>query len=610
MADRLRLLFVGLWAALLIAKIGLAAWLPPLVDETFYTWEGRHLAWAYSDLPGLTAWLTRLGIELGGLNPLAVRLPFLALGAAVPWLVVGLARRWFDPVHAWLAGLLALAMPLSGSLGMLATPDVPLVLAMLLCLDGIARLRERIDRAGLAVLALGLAMGALSHYRFVLALAAGLAGLLLDPRGRRLLGEPRVWAAIALGALAWLPLMLWNLQYGGAGLRFQFVDRHPWAFHAEGWTWLPSQFLLVTPALFVLLAWTLATAWRRRADPAAPWGLLAGFAAVAVPGYFVMGFFVDSERVSFHWPLAGWLALAVAAPAVLQAWPAWARRAVWGLAGLGLTALLGYHTAAAMPAARHALAGNALYPGYFAGWPELAAELRRLDLPPDTAIVANYLDVGAQLAFNLDRPDVLVLEHAKNQHSGRAAQLRHWRQVYQRQPGATAPVLLVVDQHADKMEHQLAEFHRLCETFGPLPAPTVLNVDHGRKRYLLFRIVGRGDGGCVAPALMYIDRPRGKGSLPARFEVAGWAFKEGVGLSRVEVTLDERVVAEAEYGLPMPHVAAFWKVSTDPNHPKVGFRAQVDASALAPGRHWLGLRLHGADGSVETTGGMPVTLGR
>jgi len=594
-----------------VAKICLAAWLPPLVDETFYTWEGRNLAWAYSDLPGLTAWLTRLGIELGGLNPLAVRLPFLALGAAVPWLVVALARRWFGPAHAWLAGLLALAMPLSGTLGMLATPDVPLVLAVLLCLDAIARLRQRVDLAGLAVLVLGLAMGALTHYRFALALAAGLAGLLFDPRGRRLLTEPRVWAAIALGALAWLPLLLWNLQYGGAGVRFQFVERHPWAFHAGGWTWLPSQFLLVTPALFLLLAWTLALAWRRRHDPEQPWGLLAGFAAVAVPGYFVMGFFVDSERVSFHWPLAGWLALAVAAPTILRTWPTWARRAVWGLAGLGLATLLGYHTAAALPAARLALAGSGAYPGYFAGWQELAAEVRRLDLPADTRIVANYLDVGAQLAFNLDRPDVLVLEHAKNRHSGRAAQLRHWGQVYAGPGGSTsAPILLVVDHHADKMEHQLAEFHRLCETFGPLPPPRVLNVDHGRKRYLLFRIDGRSEGGCVAPALMYIDRPRGKGTLPARFEVAGWAFKEGVGLTRVEVTLDDRVVAQAEYGLPMPHVAAFWKVSSDPHQPNVGFRAQVDASALAPGRHWLGLRLYGGDGSVEATAGMPVMLGR
>jgi len=44
-------------------------------------------------------------------------------------------------------------------------------------------------------------------------------------------------------------------------------------------------------------------------------------------------------------------------------------------------------------------------------------------------------------------------------------------------------------------------------------------------------------------------------------------------------------------------VADFWKISTDPNHPRVYFRAQVEGAS--PGARWLGLRLYGADGSVE-----------
>ena len=44
-------------------------------------------------------------------------------------------------------------------------------------------------------------------------------------------------------------------------------------------------------------------------------------------------------------------------------------------------------------------------------------------------------------------------------------------------------------------------------------------------------------------------------------------------------------------------MADFWRGSTDPNHPRVYFRAQV--AGLPAGRHWLGLRLHGADGSSE-----------
>ena len=62
-----------------MVKVAIAARLPLFVDEAFYWQEGQHLAAAYSDLPGLTAWLTRLGVELGGHHVLAVRAPFLLI---------------------------------------------------------------------------------------------------------------------------------------------------------------------------------------------------------------------------------------------------------------------------------------------------------------------------------------------------------------------------------------------------------------------------------------------------------------------------------------------------------------------------------------------------
>jgi hypothetical protein len=64
------------------------------VDEAFYWQEGQHMAWAYSDLPGLTAWMTRLGVAVAGHHVWAVRLPFLVLGACLPWLVAKISGRW------------------------------------------------------------------------------------------------------------------------------------------------------------------------------------------------------------------------------------------------------------------------------------------------------------------------------------------------------------------------------------------------------------------------------------------------------------------------------------------------------------------------------------
>jgi hypothetical protein len=595
--EKLRACFLLGWALLACVKLWLAWRLAVFVDEAFYAWESRHLAWAYSDLPAMSAWLAHAGLWLGGENAFALRLPFLLLGSAFPWLVVRIAARWFGADAGWLAGLLSLVMPLSALSGVLAMPDVPLVLASLLCLDAIAALRARVHAAALAELAIALALGALSHYRFAMVLLAGACGLLLDPRARLLLREPRVWAVLVLGALAWWPLLHWNLAHDDAGLRFQLVERNPWQFRADGAIWLPIQLLVVTPALFVLLCAVARRAWRERADLATGWGLLAGIALFGVASWFLLGFFADRQRVSFHWPLAGWLALLCAAPPLLLASSRRVQWLVWLGGGAGTLLAIAFLCAASLPQARERLAGTRAYPGDFAGWPEAAAWIER-EVPPGDALIASDFELAAQLSFALGRTDVEVLDSPLNHKHGRAAQLRLWDVVQDRPP--SHPAWFVLDDRATSMRDRLVLYHRNCEIFGSLPPPRVLTVDHGRKRYLLYRYEPqRARGRCVTPPLAYLDTPAPGARVPAHFDLSGWAFKDGVGIARVQVLLDGRPVADADYGASMPGVAAYWRISSDPQQPRVGFSAKVDASKLPPGSHWLGLRLHGRDGSVE-----------
>ncbi len=598
---RLRVIFFVLWGVLLLAKVALAARLPLFVDEAFYAWEGRHLDWAYSDVPGLTAALMRLGTELGGNHVLALRAPFLLLGAWLPWLVRGIARRWFGERAGEQAGLLALAMPLSGLLGVLALPDVPLVVSALLCLDVLARLRARITYSVLLELALALVMGAFSHYRFAAVIVAGLAGILLDARGRALLRDVRIWVVLLVGACAWWPLWQWNLEHGGAGWRFQLLDRNPWSFHADGIEWLPIQCLLVTPPLFVLLLATLITAWRKRNEPDSPWRLLFGITVVAVPGYFLLGFFADRERVSFHWPLAGWLLLIVAAPGLLAGWSQSTRRILWTTAATAMMLCLLWLVAASSTHHRRSLALSRLYPEPFAGTDEVSDWLARKGIDSTTPIIASDFEIAAQLAFHLDRSDIRVLDDPLNHKHGRAQQLQAWGLVLdsasQLPPG---PAWLIVDDSVTPLKLRLLAYHRRCEVMGRLPPPEVLQVDHGLKRYLRYRLEAPGKyRDCIAPALAWVDAPLPGAKVAGAVDIRGWAFKDGVGLDRVEVLLDGRSLGNADYGVAMPGVQGFWKISTDPNQPRVGFNMTVNTTRLAPGRYWLGLRLHGSDGSVE-----------
>ncbi|MGV8941291.1 MAG: glycosyltransferase family 39 protein [Lysobacter sp.] len=617
-AESARRWFWGLFIVVLVLKILVAARLPLFVDETFYWLEGQRLAPAYSDLPGLTAWLGRLGVSLGGNTALGLRLPFLVIAAVVPWLVMRITAREYGDVYGWQAGCFALLLPLSGTLGLLALPDAAMALATLLCVDGGARLLRRVDAGAALELALGLSIGALSHYRFIAVIGVGLLALLLLADGRKLLRDARVWMAVAIGAAAWTPLVAWNLDNADAGLRFQLVDRHPWAFHADGIQFIVVQALMVTPLLFAALAFAC---WRgnRSALPVSRYFALLG--GLLVMGFFALGFFADTERVSFHWPLPGYLALLPLLPAALVIWPRWLRALTWVTAGFGLVLMLGYYTAVSIPDVRARTAAEKWYPSNFAGWDELADTVRiaRAQMPVGTKLVAGSFKIGAELGFALGDAGIPVLDHQLNHKHGRAPQLRLWnllasgREHWGEQFGPSwsgAPVLLVTAASDVPYKDLLRRYHDLCRIVGPLPAPQVLNIDHGRQRFLLFRLDPSTPttGTCTTPAMAWIDSPASGATVGRSFDIAGWAFKDGVGLQRVEVLLDGEPLADATYGLDSPGVAAYWKISNDPNHPRVGFGGRVDLSGVTAGRHWLGLRLHGADGSVEIWPEQPVEV--
>lgn len=596
--------FWVLWFAVFAIKAVLAVRLPLFGDEAWYWLEGQHPAVAYSDLPGLTAWLIRVGVELGGHSTLGVRWPFLLLAMAVPLLLRASAERWFGIEAGLQAGTLALLLPLLGGLGFLALPDVPLTFAAALCLHASLHLTRAVDARAAVWLGLGLIVGALSHYRFALLIVAGFCGLLLDAGGRRALSDRRVWLAIVAGALAWLPLLLWNLRHEVAGLSFQLAERHPWSFHADG-AWLPlSQVLLVSPLLLGLLLLALRQTWRHwRIGSVGAWGVILGASAVPMVIYVALGFFADRERVTFHWLLQAYLPLLVVAPTLLARWSLSWRRATTVVAALGLLGVFAYGGIAAAPALRERFADSRWYPDNFSGWREIAAALQHREkvLHDPIEVVADNFMLGAQLAFALRQPELTVLDHPLNHKHGRALQLALWKLDTRLDQPPLIPRLLVTEDSATPLRKRLARYHDLCEQAGALPPPQVLNVDHGRKRFLLFAL-GATSGAkkaCVPPALAWVDLPAPRAVVGTNFEVAGWAFKDGVGIERVEITLDGSVVATADYGIASPQVAAYWRISTDPAHPRVGFHARIDVAATAAGDHWLGLVLHGRDGSIE-----------
>ena len=503
--------FYLLWAFLLLLKCLLAWQLPLFGDEAFYAWEASRPAWAYSDLPGMTAWLIRSGIEIGGYSPFAARLFFLFIGAAIPFFVMGVARHFSDEVYVWQAGILASCLPLLLPIGVMAMPEAPLCLAALLCLDATSGMREKCSVASCIQLAIGLAIGATTHYRFLIILLAGASGFLLSGSWRHF-RDPKLLAALFVGACAWLPLFLYNLQHDLAGWQFQFHDRNPWQFSSRGIIHLPLQMLLATPILYVALLWSL---WRtflswRNGEKQSGW--ILGSAGLPIILFAVLAFFADQLRTSYHWPLPAYLPLVALLPVLLAKYFPQSKRKIFLL--LAATGLLGVATSfvylalAIFPGKSTELSGKKIYPDNFVGWNEISAATRSV-IKEDEILVADNFMLAAELHFSFAaKRDVYVLDHPLNTKHGRARQLSDWSvdHVALSRLKKNLPVLIVVEETATKEWLRDQWRRKLCSQFNELKFVKVVYAPGKRESYSVFRARTGADSGTACDTQVFLDR--------------------------------------------------------------------------------------------------------
>lgn len=473
-------------------KIVLAATLAPFVDEAFYWQESRHLAFAYTDLPPLTAWLIAAGEAVFGHGVLAMRAPFLLIGALLPLLVARIARHLSgDASVGWQAGLWTLAMPLAGTLGVLALPDVPLTLLALLALERFAQAVREDRLRDWLLLGLWLALAWLAHLRAGMLWLAGAAFALALPQGRQLWRRRGPWIASAVGLLGLVPMLLFDPAAGADVLRFQAIDRHPWRFHADALVQPVEQALLVTPLLYGLLLAVLVAGLRRAgALREAP---LLVFAASFLGGYFVFGLFADNERFRLHWPLPGYLPLLALLPLALRRWEARSRLvaalriAAAACAVFGTLAALAYLALAAHPAGAGVLRAYKAFPEHLIGWNEAGATLRGVLADPALSgrlLVADNFMLAAELDFQLDGArTIYVLDHPLNVKHGRAAQLAIWRRD---EPALQAlgerEIVLAVEETAGREREQVHWLAGLCRRVTFERALARLDLHGGRKR--------------------------------------------------------------------------------------------------------------------------------
>ncbi len=485
--------FYLLWSLMLLLKLLLAWQLQLFGDEAFYAWEATKPAWAYSDLPGMTAWLIRLGLELGAYHPFAIRLSFVLIGAVIPFLVVRIARHFSSENHAWQAGLLSCCLPLLLPIGFMALPEAPLCLAALLCLDAaLCLLKEKADSIACLELALGLFIGASTHYRFVIILLAGGLGFVLAG-GWRQYRNPKLLFAIAIGAISWLPLFLYNLQNDNAGWQFQFHERNPWAFSTDGFTHLPIQAIVTTPVLYGALLWCLWPVFKSWRQAEKKMGLVLVAAGLPLITFAGLAFFADQIRTSLHWPFQAYFPLVAVLPFLISVnFPRWHKKMFHCvlLSGLlGVTLVCCYFLTILVPGLTGALAGKKYYPDNFVGWNEVSESTKSL-LREDEILVADNFMLAAQLQFSFaGTKQIYVLDHPLNKKHGRARQLQAW----QVDSGALmslkedTPVFIVIEESNTKEWLRDQWRARLCTQFNNLKFESLVYGPGKGKSFSIFR---------------------------------------------------------------------------------------------------------------------------
>jgi 4-amino-4-deoxy-L-arabinose transferase-like glycosyltransferase len=492
--GRWRGAFLIAFVVLQALKLGVAATLAPFGDEAFYWQESLRPAWGYSDLPPLTAWLIHGGEALAGHGLLGMRWPFLVLGALLTWLVVAFARHLFGPRVGWQAGLLALALPLAGSLGVLALPDVPLTFATMLALYALVRALDEQRLWQWMLLGAALAIAWTTHYRAAMPMLAGLLLFVLTPRGRAQWRRPGFWIAMAIAALGLVPIVLFNLRQQGVGIGFQLVERNPWTFHADALVQPLEQAITCTPLFYGLLLWAAWCAWRRRHERS--WDVIAVVSVTFLLAYFFMGLFADDLRFRVHWPLPGYLALLAALP-VLLASPTWRRRgprlfliAAFALAAIVQLAGMAYLGVAASRDGATALADVKAFPSNFVGWREAGDEARRqLRERPDAVLVADNFMLAAELDFQLGGGvPVYALDSPLNTKHGRAPQLAIWRRNERAldEDHAGRTILLAVEETSLRERERLAWLGSLCSRVDQAQPLSRLDLFGGRKRVAFY----------------------------------------------------------------------------------------------------------------------------
>ncbi|MGD9784403.1 MAG: ArnT family glycosyltransferase [Hyphomicrobiaceae bacterium] len=231
-------------------------------DEAQYWSWSTEPDFGYYSKPPLIAWLIAASTSVCGATEFCVRLPspIVHLGTALTIFALG-ARLYGTPVGVLSALAFATLPGVSLSSGIIST-DVPLLFFWALALLGFAALRDTARWWPALLLGIAIGLGLNAKYAMIWFVMCAAIFIAATPEERRLIRDPRVYAAIAIAAVLIAPNLWWNFAHKFATFSHT-ADNANWRGTLPNplkmLEFVAAQFGVFGPILFAVL---LVVAWR------------------------------------------------------------------------------------------------------------------------------------------------------------------------------------------------------------------------------------------------------------------------------------------------------------------------------------------------------------
>lgn len=239
----------------MLADLLQAIFTPVFSDEAYYSLYGQFLDWGYYDHPPMVALLTAFSGALFKGN-LAIRFATVLIHGGTVWLIWNtVAPKSLTNKDVWIFFAVTASLVMFSVYGFVTTPDAPLLFFSALFFF---LYRHYLNTPSWpTALALGLTMVAMFYSKYMAVLVVGFVLL----SNLKLLKDYKLWVAVLLAAVLFVPHVIWQVRNGFPGLQYHLLDRNE-GFHLQFLLeYLPNQLLVFNPVCFCL---ALYFCWKKR----------------------------------------------------------------------------------------------------------------------------------------------------------------------------------------------------------------------------------------------------------------------------------------------------------------------------------------------------------